>query len=316
MDNLTEFERRIMRSLRTALFVALVCQTASAQITVISTERLPLPVNVEWLAPRFGPDGTKLYLTSTGYSGIWEFTRGTSALRQLSADPRAGYGFAISPDGKQIAYRRLKPGSTWRDRQDEVVLVQVPTGKSAVQATGRNLSLPAFAGQVLAYASGQNGIRLNGSVGADERALLGIEGTKIAVLIGGRKELLDPLGNGSYIWPSLSPDGTRIVAYDMSRGMFVCDLNGTVLARLGRHDAPAWSREGKWIVCVDEKDDGHRILSSDLIMISADGTQSVRLTDTPDLLEMNPVCSSTENRIVYNTADGAVMMLTYSGVGR
>jgi Tol biopolymer transport system component len=300
-----------MRFLQAGLLAILLTEAAPGQISVTAIEKLPLPADVEWLAPRFSPDGSRVYLTSSGYRGIWEFNRASGALRQLSSDARAGYGFALSPDGRQLAFRRLKPGSDWRDRQQEVVLLQVSTGKSAIQATGRELSLPAFSGQALAYTSNMNALRVSGPVPADQVSLLGIEETKIALLVGTEKKLLDPLGNGSYIWPALSPDGSRIVAYEMSRGTFVCDIRGTVISRLGRRDAPAWTRDGKWIVFMDEKDDGHRILSSDIVMVSADGTQSVRLTDTPDVLEMNPQCSSTEDRIIFNTANGEVRMLTY-----
>jgi Tol biopolymer transport system component len=305
-----------MRCVELVFLAALLVETAAGQITVTSNERLALPGTVEWMAPRFAPDGSKVYLTSPGYTGIWEYTVATGTMRQLSADRRAGYGYAISPDGKQIAYRRLKPESTWGDRQQEVLLLHLPTGKSAVQATGRDLSLPTFAGGALAYTTGKNSLRVAGPVGEDQVTLLGIEETGIALLVGGEKKLLDPLGNGTYVWPALSPDGTRLVAYDMSRGTFICDLNGNVLARLGRRDAPAWTRDGNWIVFMDEKDDGHTVLSSDIGMISADGARLVRLTDTPDVLEMNPQCSPRDNRIVFNTASGEVRVLTYTEGGR
>lgn len=300
-----------MRRLRLILPALLIAGTMFGQITASSVERIPLPTDVEWLAPRFSPDGTKIYLTSTGYTGIWEYTRATGRVRQLTADRGAGFGFAISPDGRRLAYRRLGAGSSWRTRQQEVVTVELATGKSAIESTGRDLSLPSFTGSVLTYATGKNELRTAAPLERTEVSILGIEETRITVVLNGEKKLLDPLGNGSYIWPALSPDQTRIVAYEMSRGAFVCDLNGRVLARLGKRDAPSWTRDGRWLVYMDDRDDGHQVLSSDLYAVSDDGGRVVRLTDTPGEVEMYPQCSPVENRIVFSTLNGRIGMVTY-----
>jgi Tol biopolymer transport system component len=141
--------------------------------------------------------------------------------------------------------------------------------------------------------------------------VLGIEATKIAVAVHGVKKLLDPLGKGNYIWPALSPGGTQLVAVDLERGAFVCDLEGNVNVRLGRRNAPAWTRDGRWIVYMDDRDDGHSLISSDLYAVSADGATTVRLTDTPDVHEMYPDCSPAESIILCSSLAGDLYLLTY-----
>lgn len=301
--------RRILSMLVAACFAGL--SSVAAQVVVTSVVRLSLPANQTWQAPRFSPDGQRIFLTTEGYDGIWEYRRSGGDLRQLSADKRAGFGFAISPDGREIAFRRLKPGSRWQDREQELVLVQLSTGKQSVRASGRNLSVPAFAGAALAYSTGKNALQFSAPVAADQVSLIGIEDTRIALLRGTTKEILDPFGNGSYVWPSLSPDRTRLVAYEMGRGTFVCDLRGNVLTRMGRRDAPSWTRNGKWIVFMDEKDDGERILASDIAMISVDGKTVIPLTTTPDVMEMYPDCSPAENSIAFSTMKGEIFVLRY-----
>jgi Tol biopolymer transport system component len=285
--------------------------SGAAQVAVTSVLRLPIEARTVWNAPRFSPDGQRIFLTSEAYDGIWEFRRSDSRLRQLSADRRAGFGFALSPDGRELAFRRLKPGTRWQDRQQELVVVQLSTGKQSVRASGREVSLPAFAGNALTYSTGKSQVQFSAPVASEAVAILGIEETKIALLRGRSKELLDPFGGGSYVWPSLSPDRTKIVAYEMGRGTFVCDLRGTVLARLGRRDAPVWTRDGRWIVFMDEKDDGQRILTSDIAMVSSDGKTVIALTSTPDVLEMYPDCSPVDNTIAFSTMRGEVFLLRY-----
>ncbi len=286
----------------------------SAQLRITKIEKLPLQGGHDWSAPRFSRDGARIYFTQADYTGIWEYTRATRSVRTITMDPKSGYGFALSDDNKSIAYRRLVPGQT-RRRNFEIVTRDLTTGVSAVQARGTGLSVPAFAHSTLVYSSGKQTKNLSKASGSSV-TVLGIENTKIALLRNGKKILLDPLGNGSYIWPSLSPDSTRLVAYEMDRGAFICDLNGHVLARLGRRDAPAWTRDGKWIVYMNDKDDGDQLRSSDLRAVSTDGKQTADLTRTPDVTEMYPDCSPTDDQIVCASAEGDLYVLTYGEVGQ
>jgi hypothetical protein len=94
----------------------------------------------------------------------------------------------------------------------------------------------------------------------------------------------------------------------------VCDLDGNAIVRLGRLDGAVWTRDGQWLVYMDDKDDGHRILASDIKFKSADGTMSGALTATADLFEMYPSCSPVENRIVCSSLSGKIFLLTYEEV--
>jgi Tol biopolymer transport system component len=80
---------------------------------------------------------------------------------------------------------------------------------------------------------------------------------------------------------------------------------------IGKRDAPSWTRSGKWIVFMDAKDDGHKILSSDIAVVSLDGLMTFPLTTTSQILEMNPVCSPTEDKIACSTGDGSILILEY-----
>jgi Tol biopolymer transport system component len=104
------------------------------------------------------------------------------------------------------------------------------------------------------------------------------------------------------------------VAYEMSRGAFVCDLAGTVSAQLGKKDAAVWTRDGNWLVYMDDRDDGQRILSSELYCVSPDGKLVVQLTDTENVVELYPQCSPTEDKIVCGTLRGEIYLLTYKEV--
>lgn len=287
---------------------------APAQLKAVRTERLAVAPG-EWMAREISPNGAALYVTTAANDGIWEYGLRTGKFRQITSGRGTGFGFSISPDGERIAY--LRPGKPeGRLPQKEMVVQNLRTGAASIAFAGRGLSFPAFSRNGAAYAASGQAIRSTAAVARLEAGVLGIEGGKILLQKNGEKVLFDPLGNGNYIWPSLSPDGTRLVAYDMTVGTFVCDLSGNVLARLGRKDAPSWSRDGKWIIYMDDRDDGHQLLSSEIGCVSPDGKMQAMLTATPGIHEMYPRCSPTEDRILCSTPSGEIYSISYREEGK
>jgi Tol biopolymer transport system component len=299
--------------LRLLILYSLVAASAAAQIKIISSEQLPLESSRAWTRPQFSPNGQAVYFTSSDFDGIWEYSLTTKSARQITSDPKSGSAFSVSRDGKQITYR--KTTTINRRRKHDIMVQNLADGKPSVVASGTDLSTPIFDESRVIYTSGSKTYNLLRKPSSLAVAVLGTENTKIVLNKGGRKVLLDPLTDGHYVWPSLSPDGRRIVAYEMDRGTFVCDVDGSNLVKLGKRAAPSWTRSGKWIVYMEDRDDGHQLLSSEIVAVSPDGKKTVRLTATTDLMEMNPRCSPTEDKIVYDSPDGKVYLLNYSEEG-
>ena len=303
-----------MRSLCLLAAVLLFTVFAQAQIEVLSVQKLDLGADQDWYQPRFSPDGKSVYMTNSDFDGIWQYSLSSRDTRQITEDPKSGYGYSFSPDGQSIAYRRTFYNDRTYERTQEIVILNMQTGSSAVQASQGTLSVPVFAGATLMYAEASQVQGLQKTALPAEPVLLGTEKTKIALLLEGQKIIFDPLKNGRYIWPALSPDKQKIVTYAMDAGTIVADLQGNVLARLGRRDAAVWTRSGRWLAYMDDRDDGHQTISSDLRAVSPDGLTTVQLTSTPDVKEMYPQCSPTDDSIVFSTAEGDVYVLTYREV--
>ena len=100
----------------------------------------------------------------------------------------------------------------------------------------------------------------------------------------------------------------------MERGAFISDLAGANIIKLGKCNAPQWSRSGNWIIGMDDKDDGHKIVGSDIIAVSKDGKTRIELTHTANTMEMFPAVSPVENKIVVSTSAGDLLLLTYEEV--
>lgn len=301
-----------------AYVVALVLLCAAqvqAQVRVTGVERVATGADQAWGGVRFSPDGARLYLTPPDYRGIWEHTLATGAVRVVTTDRGSGFGFSISDDGRRLAYRRTAYDESTRARRQEVVSVNLLDGSSEVVGAGRNVAAPVFMGDRLT-------VRVDGgdvsapATGAPGVAVLGIEQMKVVVIAEGERRMLAPLGEGRYVWPVLSPDRSRLAAYELVQGAFVCRLDGSDPVVLGPYRAPAWTRDGLWLICMDDRDDGRQYVGSRLVAVSRDGGAAVDLQGTDAINAMYPACSPVDDVIACVSMTGELYLVQYAEGGR
>jgi Tol biopolymer transport system component len=277
-----------------------------AQIKVTSAQKLAIAEKKEWAQPKFSPDGKKIYFSSI------EYTLETKTTRKITDDPRCGFGFSISHDGSEIIYRRTYDEIS-PDRQQEIVVINLSTGTEQVVNRGTYLSPHVFLNMSV-VGSGSRNVLKGSAPAASDVAVIGIDNQKIQLFQNGKINSIDPLGNGSYIWPVLSPDKKYLMAYEMEKGTFIADLSGKVLKMIGRCDAARWSRDGRWIFYTVEKNDGHQITGSDIFYRSLQEEAGHLLLDSPSVSELSPDCSPVDNVIVCSTLDGSLILIRYEEV--
>jgi Tol biopolymer transport system component len=284
--------------------------TCVAQMSIQNTRELDVSTAEMWGYARFNPDGSRILFSTLSYDGIWSYEVTSGNVTEITRDEGSGFGFAVSPDGKTIAYRRTHRGKRWIDKSQEIVVQDLHNGSVDVIGSARTVSPPVYHNQDLSYAVGNELLpappKMSGIF------LQGVIGQKIVILVNGDRKVLDPIGNGSYIWPSLSPDRRSILAYDMDNGAFISSVDGILERRLGRAEAPVWTRDGDWIVYFSEQNDGYRITGGDLHALHKDGTRQTRLTSTESVVELFPSVSPVDNTIVCHTLDGKILLMTYN----
>ena len=298
----------LVLSLIPALFLVPLTNV-SAQVKIVSVEKIPLGTSHPWAHGQFSPNGRTVYFSTLSYDGIWSYDIDSRQMTTITEDTGAGYEFAVSMDERIITYRRTirqSPGA----RNQQIVEKHLDTGIEEIRMSGRSIAPPGPAERF----AGSQGAALQKSTSTS--IAVKVDKTKMSILRDGRATILDPYEGGRYIWPSLSPLSDKIAAYEMGKGLFVCDLEGTVLAHLGKYSAPSWTFDGAWVVAMKDRDDGYRLVSSDLVFLSPDGQTVVQLTATPDRLELNPNCSPAGRTIVFHTPNGELYLLTYEDEGR
>lgn len=245
--------------------------------------------------PVFNPDGTKLLFTSGNYRGLNLCDLQTNEVKMIADNEGAGFSPSFSKDSKKIYYRQV---SRKEGRQYKTLM-----SFDAISKKNEALSEPVRTTKELTVIQKRAMKR-----GSTPTISVSTENLKIVLYRDGKKTEMEPVGKvAGYIWTSLSPNGKMILFTAASKGTFVCDLSGKIIASLGKMNAPVWY-DNNYVVGMEDKDNGDFVVSSKIIMASIDGKVKQTLT-SDDKIAMYPAASSTAKRIAYCTLNGDLYVM-------
>ena len=292
-------------------------------IEVIKTEQIPAKEDQVFAYPKFSPQGDKILLSSPKYKGLWVYETENNDIKQLNNKTGAGYQARFSPDGSEILFRY----NTYQNHRkfSTLALQNIDSKKtSELVKNKRDLSPPHYfekksilfnlQNEKQVYDLSAKKIKSESTLSkpVSSEPVVYTENSQLIISRNGQEKVLKPAGQGHYIWGSLSPDKSRILFTVAGKGTYISDLEGKIIAGLGHANYPNWSPDGRWVVGVQDRDDGHKITHSEIIVVSADGQNKYQLTNTENKIELNPDWSPVENKIVYDTIDGKIEILQLS----
>ncbi|MDA0986788.1 MAG: hypothetical protein O3A55_04220 [Bacteroidetes bacterium] len=286
------------------IFGSTLIQNINAQIKITSKIIIAQNDTIEFGYPVFSNSGNKILFTTLDYSNIYKLKLNTQKVSQLVDGELLGFGFSISDDDKYVAYRK----TTWNgnNRIQENFITNLENQKSTLVEFGEELELPNFK---LLSTKIKKELNITGLT-SNEVILKGIVDERIQIYQNGKTKTVDPIKDGRYIWPKLSPNKKLLVAYELSEGIIIFDLNGKIIQKLGYYDSPSWTKDGKWIICHKESDSDKEIIKSELYALSIDGNKKIQLTNSTEI-ELFPETSKTQNQIVCHTKEGKIILFDY-----
>lgn len=230
-------------------------------LEVASVQQLDLPTGDVKVAG-IAPDGSYILLTTGSNQGLKQFNLADKSMVTLSEAPGAGYNANISADGQTVVYRETSFDAN-RMRQQALKSHNFISGKKQ---------------QVLNSTRSSRKLAINGNLIA-ARPTCSIEDRQLMLTIGGTTTQLSPCGtNKSYIWPSISPNGQKVLFYVCGEGAYVCNLNGSGLQYLGHNlRAPKWYNDNV-VIGMNDKDNGEIVISSQIIAVNLSGASQVLST--------------------------------------
>lgn len=259
--------------------------------------------------PTVSSDGKGILFTSENRKGLWYKNFNSNMITMVSDAPAAGYEPAFNQADNEIIFREDSFANG--RRISSLVSFNLLTSKSVVLDEGiRDLKICRSHSTFSHYLkeseaeplSIKNSLQKNRS----SDILVTIENTKIIIYENNVKRILDPLGDGNYIWPSLSPDKTKLVFTCAGKGTYVSNLEGKVLTKIGYANYPSWSPDGSWIAFMKDIDDGVKVISSDIIVTDLKSGKFFNLTADGKNISMYPNWGNTNSEIYYNTNSGQI----------
>ncbi len=280
--------------------------TASAQVlNVGSIER----VNVNGLSidqAVLSPDGTQAVVSLNTSDALRVVNLADGSHRQLTQNGLT-HDLRWTADSKTVVYQQ--PSYNQKHlRYKEVKAVDVATGtEKTLQKATRTLNGVAVQGQQVQVVNNKKvkATALDGQKVA-QAPVASVSYGHLMLTVNGKTTQLDPNGSErcSYLWPSVSPDGTKVVYFDVNKGCQVCDLQGNVLASFGQLHAPAWL-DNNTIVAMNDIDNGEVFTSSAIIAANLQGQQQV-LTDA-SVIAMYPSVGA--DKIGFTTPTGEMYII-------
>ncbi len=138
------------------LSLLLVCMTAVPSLAISIGTPTALPVQGQFTAAVWKPDGQGMALSGPGYQGLY-VTDLTGNAYTVSDAPLSGWRFAWSPDGQSLAYRARQEGST-----EMAMMVAGADGKSSQASPYLNdLFPPKWDDEGITYRSGDELVTLD-----------------------------------------------------------------------------------------------------------------------------------------------------------
>ncbi len=292
---------------KTLLVLALaIPMMAAAQILeVTSVEKINTP-QVDAKIAGISPDGSYILLTTGHNEGLQKYDLATGQIAVLTTAEGAGYNAKISADGKDVIYRETTTGADRLRRSKLVRQTLASKATSTIVPETRDLEGYAIHGNAVVAVNKRKVSRAGAPTVV--RPVVSIRDRQLMISRGEESVVLSPNGTQcSYLWPSVSPDGSKVCYYIAGNGCWVANIDGSNPQRIAHKCRAAQWYDNNTIIGMADEDDGHVITASAIVAYTLDGKQQV-LTGN-NLIAVYPYPSAQAKKIAFSTERGETYLI-------
>lgn len=274
-----------MKKIFLSLVLAVPMMVAAQVFEVTNVKKLDTPHNVDAKVAGVSPDGSYILLTNGANQGLQRFDVATKQTTTISTADGAGYNVQISKNGQELVYRETKLTAN-KMRKHNIIRKNLATAKTNTVARAQ--------------------VNMKRMVASDNLASVTIQDRLIVLTRNGLTTTLAPNGqNESYIWPSISPDGTKICYYVCGNGCWVANIDGSNPQFIAHKCQAAKWYDNNTLVAMASYDDGHFVTKSSIVAYTLDGKKQTLTNDS--MIAVYPYVA--QNTIVFSTTIGETYML-------
>jgi hypothetical protein len=244
-------------------------------------------------------------------NGLMLYNPVNKQLTQLNDLKGAGSKFLLDQEEKNVVFITY---TLVDNRRYQSILIQNIWDKKikTITENRRNLKLLSLSSDLVMYLDNDKVLSFNTTSGkleeSPENVIIAYSDPdlNLALYLYGEKKTLNPLGPGNYIWVAISPDKKFVLYNKTGSGTYICDLNGKNILYLGNINYAQWAGEGNWVLGMNDQDDGHKFIKSDILLINARNSKTINLTESTDVIALYPSISSDLRTLVFNDENGRI----------
>lgn len=292
------------------LFVGISFTIQAQTISVL--KRYDIVPETKAYYPVLNRTGDKLLYSSDGYNGLWMYDFKKNTVTEISDQPGSGYEPTFDNDNSTIFYR--KTSFVQSKKYDAIESFNLANNKKTLM-----LSPKRDVKQAKNYHNGflvtAERKLMKSTFGKTTKSIpvyVNNQDLKIFLYRNNKFAILNPLNepDSRYLWVSVSPGEKMILFTAAGKGTYICDLQGKIISSLGYLNAPVWYNNN-YVVGMQDKDDGHVVTSSKVVMISVNGKTKTVISESTEIA-MYPTASSEASKIAYNTLEGKLRIAEIS----
>lgn len=283
----------------------------------ISKVKLPQEItNLDkgYFKPMYNPNGKSIFLTDQADKGLSVYDMETKSIEKLTESVIIDQNILFSPDGAYVYF--VEQNFSKRKKENNLVVLETDSGnKKDLLNAVRKIKLLHASEEFLIFLQDDELKKYNTGNGntencTDEQRYIYLDDElNLVYWQKGEKHILNPGGEGRYLWVSVSPDNQRILYHIAGQGAYICNPEGKDIVELGRLRAMKWSPDGKWLVGMEDMDDGKKFIQSNLFLISSDGKIKKNLTRHTHIISLYPSFSADGKKVIFNDENGKVYQI-------
>ena len=284
------------------------CATGFAQqMNVSSVEKVNLPEGTLAGQAPISPTGQFIVVSDMMKDGLKTYDLTTGEVKTITDASGIGSNVQISADGSTIVYRESKLGKDHL-RRTNLKSVNLTNGEQKT-IVKESRDLQGYAVKDNAVAAVNKGKFKASAAQAKTAPVASISKGQLLVTVDGKTTTISPNGTTgqSYLWPSVSPDGTKVLYYLATVGAYTCNIDGSNPQFIGALRAAKWYNNSI-VVGMKDADNGQFVTSSTVYAASIDGKEMQALTDE-SVMAMYPSASADGSKIAFSTPQGEAYII-------